>query len=252
MELRNVLNQLKSASGASMQKTASAEIPKTSAAQNELFQALNTALAAADKTASSQTKTASATDELTKIAQNLAAADQESLVKEAQLYGACIMDGFVARGMQYNSSLPPVEKTAAAQPTQDELAAYAQANPAEFEKFAAAGYADTQRQLEFEKFASTPAGQEVVGSYNQGYHNTVAQVEKLASTAEGQDKLASFQQGYVDTVAQMQSIAASPGGQEKLASMQQGYIEGTELVTKLASDYYTRGFNDTVCLLQNM
>jgi len=249
MELRNVLNQLKSASGAGMQKTASAEIPKTSAAQNELFQALNTALAAADKTASSQTKTASATDELTKIAQNLAAADQESLVKEAQLYGACIMDGFVARGMQYNSSLPPVEKTASAQ---DELAAYAQANPAEFEKFAAAGYADTQRQLEFEKFASTPAGQEVVGSYNQGYHDTVAQVEKLASTVEGQDKLASFQQGYVDTVAQMQSIAASPGGQEKLASMQRGYIEGTELVTKLASDYYTRGFNDTVHLLQNM
>ena len=256
MELKNVLNQLKSASGAGMQQTASATTPQTSAAQNELYQALNTALAVADKTASAHTKTASATDELTKIAQNLATADQEALLKEAQLYGACIMDGFVARGMQYNTSMGGTEKTAASQ--QDEFEAWAQNNPEEFQKYASAGYTDAQAQLaqaqanEFEKFASTPEGQAVVGSYNQGYHDTVAQVEKLASTAVGQDKLASFSQGYADTVAQVSQIAAGPGGQEKLASFQQGYSEGTALVTKLASDYYTCGFNDTVQLLQNM
>lgn len=253
MELKNVLNQLKSASGKTMQKTASAEIPKTSAAQTELFQALNAALATADKMAAEQTKTASATDELTKIAQTLAAADQEALVKEAQLYGAAIMDGFVARGAQYSAQF---NKTASTVPTEEEFLAWAQQNPEEFQKHAAAGFEagntllQQQEAAELQKLASTPEGREILGSSQQGYQDTMAQLEKLASTPEGQDKIASFQQGYQDTVAQLEQIANSPNGQEKLAAMRQGFEEGTALVTKLASDYYVRGYNDMVTLLQ--
>jgi len=252
MELKNVLNQLKSASGKTMQKTASAETQKTSAAHNELFQALNAALTTVDKTSAEQVKTASATDELTKIAQNLAAADQEALVKEAQLYGAAIMDGFVARGAQYNEQFG---KTASAVPTEQDFAAWAQANPEEFQKHAEAGYAagsaslQQQQAAELQKLASTPEGREVLGSFDQGYQETVAQLEKLASTPEGRDKIASFQQGYQDTAAQLAQIANGPGGQEKLAAMRQGFEEGTQLVTKLAGDYYARGYNDTVALL---
>lgn len=255
MELKNVLNQLRSAGGKTMQKTASAETPKTSAAQSELFQALNAALTTVDKTAAEQTKTASATDELTKIAQNLAAADQEALVKEAQLYGAALMDGFVARGAQYNAQFE--EKTASAVPSEQEFAAWAQANPEEFQKHAAAGYANgaatlqQQQTTELQKLAASPAGQALLGSYSQGYQDTVSQLEKLASTPEGQDKIASFQQGYQDTATQLAEIANGPGGQEKLAAMRQGFEEGTQLVTKLAGDYYARGYNDTVALLKS-
>lgn len=254
MELKNVLNQLKSAGGKTMQKTASAETPKTSAAHTELFQALNAALATVDKTAAEQVKTASATDELTKIAQNLAAADQEALVKEAQLYGAAIMDGFVARGAQYNEQFG---KTASAVPTEQEFLAWAQQNPEEFRKHAAAGFTagsaslQQQQEAQLNKLASTPEGQALLDSYNQGYQATVEQLEKLASTPEGRDKIASFQQGYQDTAAQLAEIANGPEGQEKLAAMRQGFEEGSQLVTKLAGDYYARGFNDTVELLKN-
>ena len=249
MELANVLNALKKSSGSSMQKTASADTTKTKTAQSELYTALTSALASVDKTAAAQTKTASASDELTKIAQDLAGADQEALIKEAQLYGAAVMDGFVARGMQYNA--PSNEKVASVQPTQAERQAWAMQNPAEYQKLATAGQAAGERK-QLEKLAATPEGRDTINSFNQGYHTTMAEVTKLASTLEGQDKLASFRQGFEETMGQLAQAASGPNGQEKLAAVRQGFSDGTQTITKLAEDAYVRGFNDTVTLMQNM
>src|SRR5882672_2835878 len=71
----------------------------TSDAGERLKQALKEATApeAAAKIASQ----ASPVEDLTKIAADLSKAEHEALVKEAQLYGAAICDGFMARAAQY-------------------------------------------------------------------------------------------------------------------------------------------------------
>jgi len=259
MELKNVLNQL-NAAGASHTKTASAGTPpasKTAAAQKELVAALGSALgtagnATAEKTAGDH----SASTALTKIANDLAAADKEAIVKEANVYGAALMDGFVARGMQYGLSLDGTEKTAASEePTQADFEKWAQANPEEFARQFQAGHNAVTEQIktaqaaEWEKWASTPEGQREIAAYNMKQAQDTAVLEKLASTPEGQEKLASVQQGYVDTMQQLEKIASGADGQEKLAAVQQGFVDGSAAIEKLAADYYTRGYNDTVALL---
>ncbi len=262
MELRNVLNQLKSASGAGMAKTASTEarIPKTAAAESELLDVLNQAVGAVEKDPSTRDrgeKTASATEELTKMATTLANADHEVMRKEAELFGAAVMDGFVARGAQYGVPLVG-EKTASAVPAQEDFQKWAQENPAEYKQYFAQGFQETAEHLkqaeaaEFEKWATTPEGQEAVSAYNEGYKKASAEIEKLASTPEGQEKLASFRQGYVDTMQQLETIASGDGGQEKIAAIKQGFEEGNAQIQKLAADYYNRGYHDTATLLRNM
>src|SRR5450631_3268985 len=68
--------------------------------------------------------------DLVKIASDVAGAEHEALVKEAQLYGASVCDGFMARMSQYNEA---AEKIAGQQPQVKTAAVVADAS---FEKFA--------------------------------------------------------------------------------------------------------------------
>ncbi len=170
LSLDAVLNEL--------HKTAQAEAPakpvekaatktestKVAAAKTELVDALKRAEAAATtKTAAAAAPAAPAAD-LQKIAADLAAADQEAIVKEANLYGAAVADGFMARLGQYEQAAGN-EKVAAA--------------PADVEKIAAEavrGYVETQQQLK------VAAAQE----FKRGYNDARQEIEKIASDVYGQ------------------------------------------------------------------
>jgi hypothetical protein len=175
------------------EKTASAAAPasaqtgttSTSDAGERLKQALKEA------TAPDQSKTASAaspTEDLTKIAVDLSKAEHESITKEAQLYGAALCDGFMARAAQYKEA---AEKAAAIAP---QTAKVASAPDASFEKFASEnpelvkeaadlGFATTMGQLE--KLAEA--------AYAQGWNTTVQQIHKSACDC--------FVAGFRDTQA---------------------------------------------------
>ncbi len=252
MELKSVLKQLKISAGT--EKTAEekpAGESKIAVARESLQGALDVALKQAEKVASSTDTSAS--DSLEKMASDLASADREAMIKEANLYGAAIMDGFVARGSQYGVDVE-AEKTAAAEET--EFVKWAQENPELFKKNFNDGFTqateqkEAQEKKEIEKWASTPEGKETLESFSQGYDATKAQIEKLASTDEGKEKLASFGQGYNETVEQLTKIAAEENGQEKLAAVAKGFADGQEAIVKLANDSYSQGFNATVGLLK--
>ena len=262
MELKNVLNQLTAAS-AGTTKTASADTPpttKTAAAQKELVAALGSALDNAGSEGAVKTADDhSASDALTKIAGDLAAADKEALIKEANVYGAAVMDGFVARGMQYGLSLDGAEKTAAAgngeEPTQADFEKWARENPEEFAKQFQAGHAavtdqvKTAQAAEYEKWAATPEGKAHVAAQTEEQAKHAAVLEKLASTPEGREKIAAFEASYAETMSELEKVAGGDDSEEKLASVKKGFEEGTAAIEKLAQDYYTRGFNDTAALL---
>ena len=190
MKLSQVLTSIKG-SGDTV-KTASdntaASSDKTAANTGEKLKAALREVTAAAPTQEKQAATGSPIDGLTKIASQVASAEHESLVKEAQLYGAAVMDGFMARGAQYDAA---AQKIAAEQPVQERTAA-APVVDASFEKFAA-------ENPELVKEAA-----------EVGFQTTMIQIEKLAqaSYAKGHDEAtlgiyklghASFVQGFEDT-----------------------------------------------------
>jgi hypothetical protein len=162
---------------ASAPTTPSSPAVPTSDAGDRLRQALKEATApeATAKTASQ----ASPIEDMTKIAADLSKAEHEALVKEAQLYGAAICDGFMARAAQYDEAS---RKVASAQP--------APAAP----QTKTAGDSDS-----FEKFASENP-QMVKEAAQLGYSTTVQQLEKLAEDA--------YAKGWNDTMAQVHKIAS--------------------------------------------
>ena len=99
MKLSNVLSSIK---GSDAEKTASASADpgKTAAAPSATGEKLRQALKEATAAPAAETKTAAAgspVGDLMKTASQIAGAEHEALVKEAQLYGACVADGFLAR-----------------------------------------------------------------------------------------------------------------------------------------------------------
>jgi len=266
-ELNNILNSLKDVGGNGLQKTAADQTPpaeKVSAAEQDLVNALNTALTSAEeKTASADGNNVdtSATNELLKIAGDLAGADREGLMKEAHLFGGAFADGCMERLAQYDAAiLTDGEKTASAENgvTHEEFEKWAQENPQEFQQYFNEGYKEAAAELEkvqkaeLEKMASTPEGREKLAAFEQSYNGTVEELTKLAGTDAGQQKLADFSHGYADTVAQLQKIASEPDGQEKIAALRAGFTHGSQMAEKLASDFYSRGYNDTAELLKSM
>jgi hypothetical protein len=97
MELSQILNSLSNTG--SVEKTASAR--RSSSLEDALDRALNEPLT---KTASARASNNSPVADLTKIAAKLATAEQEALIKEAELYGAAVCDGFMSRMHGYESS----------------------------------------------------------------------------------------------------------------------------------------------------
>jgi hypothetical protein len=93
MELSSILDALADNPSTAQVKTASAVEASPS---QRLESALDAALSM-DKTASYSSGVSTPSNDLVKIAQKLADAEQLALVKEAELYGAAVCDGFIAR-----------------------------------------------------------------------------------------------------------------------------------------------------------
>jgi len=140
---------------------------KTASVQTDTANTLSHAVAAAD----TQTKTAGArpqatpTQDLTKIAQRLATAEQEALIKEAELFGAALCDGFVARMDKYNTAGSGVKVASA-----DSFEKFAAANPELTKQAMELGYRETREKL-------AHAAQ---SAYQDGYVKT-AEVIKTAA-----------------------------------------------------------------------
>jgi hypothetical protein len=165
MELTEILNSL---SEAGQEKTASEAAATKEAAAENLDGALAEALAAAatEKVASSGEATPS--EDLTKIAERLAGAEQEALVKEAEMYGAALCDGFMARMNSYEQASGGFGKTASV--TEESFTKFASDNPELVKNAMDLGYRETKAQLE--KVASS--------AYEDGYEKT-AEAIKLAA-----------------------------------------------------------------------
>ena len=171
MELAQILDALGSDETT---KTASDETVTEGSAQSETTNKLSQALDAALREIPTESKVAGdlATpgDDLTKIATRLASAEQEAIVKEAELYGAAICDGFMVRMGQYEES-GAVNKTAAhGEPTPDNFEKFASENPDLVKQAVDLGYRETKHQLE--KVAND--------AYSEGYTKT-AEVIKVAA-----------------------------------------------------------------------
>jgi hypothetical protein len=162
-------------------KTAAVSTPvvtataSTSDATERLKQALKEATASdvGSKTAAAK----SPVEDLTKIAADLSKAEHEALVKEAQLYGAAVCDGFMARAAQYQEA---TAKVAAAQPavktasaTNDSFDKFASENPDLVKEAMMVGYNSTSIQLE--KLAEE--------AYVKGYNDTLKQAYDTACNA---------------------------------------------------------------------
>lgn len=170
MKLSDALGLIKGS-----EKTASVSAPATAAtpsssrdASERLKQALKEATASAP--AAKVASHSSPVEDLTKMAADLSKAEHEALTKEAQLYGAALCDGFMARAAQYK------EAAVQAAPAQSKTAAdasfekFASENPQLVKEAAELGYTATVKQLE--KIAED--------AYAKGWNDTVAQIHKAA------------------------------------------------------------------------
>lgn len=134
-----------------------------------------------------QGKTASAAspiEDLTKIATDLSKAEHEAITKEAQLYGAALCDGFMARAAQYKEAsekVAPVKTAAVAGGTSD-FEKFASENPDLVKEAAQLGFTTTSNQLQ--KLAEA--------AHAKGWNDTVEQIHKTACD--------SFIAGFRDTV----------------------------------------------------
>jgi len=120
---------------------------KTAAVSDSLKSALKDTLA---EVSAGQTKTASTADpqkDLEKVAAEVANAEHEALVKRAQLFGAAVYDGLVARAAQYQGAIErtPASKTAA---VSNDFDKFAHENPELIKQAAEVGFSTTSMQLD--------------------------------------------------------------------------------------------------------
>jgi hypothetical protein len=259
MELKNILADLQGIGGDGMSKSASDGAPKgrnekTASARDELVGALNDVLKPAPPPA--QTKTAAdaqpAQDGLDKMAAAITGSEGELLVKEANIYGAAVADGFMARIGQYEGAtagMQPTTKIASADgvPTEEEFNKFASENPDLVKQAMELGYHHGRAQIEELKKVA----------FAQGYRDASAEIEELSKTAAGREKLAALaadleKQASAEDGNVFQKLAATPAGREKLAAAQQGYRDTAAEIEKTANDCFERGYRDTVGLLRAM
>ena len=163
MELSSILDALSDNPGRDMSKTASAT-PKSHS--HKLESALDAALSM-DKTASyANGGVKTPTQDLVKIAQKLADAEQVALVKEAEMYGAAVCDGFIARMSEHEHNGVKVASFGGGD-----------VDGVLIKQAMELGYRETRGELE--KIASA--------AFRQGYNET----QKIASAA--------LRQGYNET-----------------------------------------------------
>jgi len=182
MKLSSVLASIK---GTETEKIASvADSGKTAAAPSttgeKLKQALKEAAASGTPSVEKNAAAGSPVNDLMKTASQIVGAEHEALVKEAQLYGCAVADGFLTRIAQHTDA---VEKIASAQPGKTAAAPesfekFASDNPELVKEAAELGYTSTLGQME--KLAEV--------AYTKGYNGAVETIYKLAH--------ASFVQGF--------------------------------------------------------
>lgn len=176
MEIGQIIQRLQDTQTAeSTVKTASDNTP-AQATGAQLRDALRESLAAAP----AQTKTASAdegqpAEHLIKMASDLAAAEDAAVLKQAQVYGAAVCDGFMARYGQYEKAAAEVMpqmpvKTAGAD---DSFEKFASENPQLVKEAYDLGYQTKLAALQ----------KEAAEQFNAGYNDTMEEVHKLASAA---------------------------------------------------------------------
>lgn len=180
----------------------SALAPGEKSATAKTEERLKAALAEATAPAAPADKIASAAGspvaDVAKLASEVLGAEHEALTKEAQLYGAAVCDGFMARLAQYDSAaekiasqqlagLPLIKAAAAGDVTFEK---YANENPELVKEAAELGFERTMHQME--KLAEA--------AHRQGYKQGTGTIYKVAH--------ASFTQGYEDTLRLIQELRA--------------------------------------------
>lgn len=151
---------------------------------------LRRALKEATAEVETPTKTAaqaSPLDQLTKLAASVVEDEHAATIKEAQLYGAAVCDGFMARLAQYDEAaqkhatvLPPTK--VASTPPADDFEKFASANPEIVREAHDLGYEQTKADLH--KLAEA--------AWLYGHNGTVQWIHKTASDA--------FVAGFEDTI----------------------------------------------------
>ncbi len=186
LTLESILNDLSAVEDTGVEKTAS-ETAKPEAARSDLMAALARAEAATKEAATKTAATKPAVTELQKIAGDLADAKDAALKKEAELYGAAVADGFLARLAQFQET----SKTASVEI--DSLEKLAAAYPQLVEQAVTVG-----QDSAVEKLANDP---EFLKSAAQGYNDTMQEIEKTAGDC--------FDRGYEDAKNVLAQIAAA-------------------------------------------
>lgn len=146
-----------------------------------------------------ETKTASQAspvDDLVKLASDVAGTEHEALVKEANLYGAAVADGFMARLAQYGVA---ADKLAAAGAVPQHKTA-SLADDGSFEKFAAE-HPDMVREAHDLGYSSatTELQKLAEAAFVQGHNQTVEAIYKLACD--------SFMGGFSSTIQLLEAKA---------------------------------------------
>jgi hypothetical protein len=251
MKLSNILQDLQTVGASGLEKTAEAKTSTAavSSARNELVSALNNAM----------TKTASAVPapkqggepamaQVMKIATDLAASEQEALKKEAAFFGAAFMDGALARLHQYETVSGTVKTASAPASPEAEFEKFAAENPELVKEAIQLGYMHGQQQIAQIKQAAVneqTGGQVKQAAFRRGYVDAAGQIQELQKTAEGQQLLQKIASGN----PQMAKTAEEA---ELIKVAQQGYQDTMQELTKLSSDVFNAGYNDTIRILQSM
>jgi hypothetical protein len=163
-KLSSVLGNIKGNVGEKTASAGSLVTPTATKTASDTAAVLKAALHEATTPAATTEKKAAVSApiaDLTKLAADAANSEHEALVKEAQLYGASVCDGFMARFSQYNEA---AEKLASQQPA-------AAPDTRLLEKQAAdLGFQSTMGQMD--KLAGA--------AWSAGYNDTVKQIYTLA------------------------------------------------------------------------
>lgn len=183
MEIAQIMQRLEASqksdnAGIKTASVATTSGPSVDALRAQLRQVINSG---SEKTASAASPTQQAPlGDLHKMASDLANAEEEALLKQAQVYGAAIADGFMARYAQYEDAANAVAPAHAP--------AYATA-----QKTAGAGD-------DFQKFASENP-ELTKEAFDLGYRTKMAALQKEANEQ--------FAAGYNDTMNEVHKTASA-------------------------------------------
>jgi hypothetical protein len=203
MKLSNALARIQGGTP-TVEKTAgvvlTATTPSSSDAAKDTLQAALKEATAPDLVATKTASQTSPVEDLAKLAADVSATEGQAITKEAQMYGAAVADGFVARLAQYQeaSSKLAAQGVVPAPVMTPKLASLG--NDGSFEKFAAEN-PDLVREAHDIGYESTKAELTKLAeaAYVRAYNGTVEGIYKLASDT--------FVAGFSETIKLIEASA---------------------------------------------